>query len=50
MNDLRQTVNTVPIWADNQGAVKLLKNPITSLRSKHIDCGPGLHGCYGLGP
>ena len=37
MNDLRQTVSTVTIWADNQGAVKLLKNPITSLRSKHID-------------
>ena len=37
MNNLRQTVSTVPIWADTHGAVKLLKNPITPLRSKHID-------------
>ena len=35
--DLQKTVGTVTIRADNQGAIKLLKNPITSLRSKHID-------------
>lgn len=28
---------TVKIWSDNQGALKLLKHPITSTRSKHID-------------
>ena len=27
----------IKIWADNQSAIKLLKNPISSLRSKHID-------------
>ena len=37
INDLQRTVSTITIRADNQGAVKLLKNPITSLRSKHID-------------
>ena len=26
-----------PSQADNQSAIKLLKNPISSLRSKHID-------------
>ena len=25
------------IYADNQSAIKLLKNPVSSLRSKHID-------------
>lgn len=28
---------TVPINCDNQGAIKLLKHPIASVRSKHID-------------
>lgn len=28
---------TLPIRADNQGAIKLLKNPVFSQRSKHID-------------
>jgi hypothetical protein len=37
MRDLRVPVDTVDIYADNQGAIKLLKNPITSMRSKHID-------------
>ena len=37
INDLQKPVSTVTIRADNQGAIKLLKNPITSLRSKHID-------------
>jgi Reverse transcriptase (RNA-dependent DNA polymerase) len=35
--DLKRAVSTIIIRADNQGAIKLLKNPITSLRSKHID-------------
>ena len=35
--DLRKSGNTITIKADNQGAIKLLKNPITSMRSKHID-------------
>ena len=30
-------VNTVQIMADNQSALKLLKNPVSSMRSKHID-------------
>jgi hypothetical protein len=29
--------STVKIYGDNQGALKLLKHPITSARSKHID-------------
>ena len=37
IDDLQRTVSTITIRADNQGAVKLLKNPITSLRSKHIN-------------
>jgi hypothetical protein len=35
--ELGMTTTTVKIWADNQGALKLLKHPITSSRSKHID-------------
>ena len=27
----------VPIYGDNQGAISLIKNPIVSNRSKHID-------------
>ena len=27
----------VPIFGDNQGAIALIKNPIVSNRSKHID-------------
>lgn len=30
-------IGTVTIMADNQSAIKLLKNPISSVRSKHID-------------
>ena len=37
MGDLHKGVNTVIIKADNQGAIKLLRNPISSLRSKHSD-------------
>lgn len=35
--DLKIDTGTIPIQADNQSAIKLLKNPISSLRSKHID-------------
>lgn len=30
-------IGTMKIFNDNQGAIKLLKNPIASVRSKHID-------------
>jgi hypothetical protein len=29
--------NSITIFADNQSAIKLLKNPVFSMRSKHID-------------
>ena len=29
--------STLEIFCDNQAAIKLLKNPIASVRSKHID-------------
>ena len=35
--DLQLDFGTIKILADNQSAIKLLKNPISSLRSKHID-------------
>jgi hypothetical protein len=35
--DLKLNADTITIRADNQSAIKLLKNPISSLRSKHID-------------
>jgi hypothetical protein len=37
MMDLDMGVQTVTIQCDNQGAIKLLKHPIASARSKHID-------------
>ena len=37
MRDLALDTGTVEIMADNQSAIKLLKNPIVSMRSKHID-------------
>ncbi len=37
MGDLALDIGTVKIMADNQSAIKLLKNPIASMRSKHID-------------
>ena len=37
LNDLGVPVNTFAIKADNQSALKLLKNPVLSTRSKHID-------------
>ncbi|GLI71656.1 hypothetical protein VaNZ11_016937 [Volvox africanus] len=35
--DLDYPVKAVRIWDDNQGAISLIRNPITSFRSKHID-------------
>ena len=35
--DISIPVKTVLIYGDNQGAIKLLKHPIASVRSKHID-------------
>jgi hypothetical protein len=35
--DLGYAVEAVRIWDDNQGAISLIRNPITSDRSKHID-------------
>jgi hypothetical protein len=37
LNDLKLNGDPITIRADNQSAIKLLKNPISSLRSKHID-------------
>ena len=35
--DLDIPTGTISIMADNQSATKLLRNPISSIRSKHID-------------
>ena len=35
--DLRGYLKTMQIYTDNQAALTLLKNPIASVRSKHID-------------
>jgi hypothetical protein len=35
--DLDLGIGTISILADNQSAIKLLRNPISSVRSKHID-------------
>jgi hypothetical protein len=37
LSDLGLTYTSVNILADNQSAIKILRNPISSLRSKHID-------------
>ena len=37
MNSVNIKVGNIDILADNQSAIKLLRNPISSLRSKHID-------------
>ena len=37
LTELNQDPGTITIKADNQSAIKLLKNPIISMRSKHID-------------
>jgi hypothetical protein len=36
-NDLGISLDTVKIWCDNQGCIKIAKDPIASVRSKHID-------------
>ena len=35
--DLGLNAGAITIGSDNQGAIKLLRNPVTSMRSKHID-------------
>lgn len=37
LNDMSLNPGTVMIMADNQSSIKLLKNPVSSVRSKHID-------------
>lgn len=37
MHDLGVSISAVKVFGDNQGALKLLKHPIASMRSKHID-------------
>ena len=37
LSDLGVKMDTITICADNQSAIKLLKNPVFSMRSKHID-------------
>ena len=37
LTELDFKIDCVNINADNQGAIKLLKNPVSSIRSKHID-------------
>ncbi len=37
LTDLGQPTSALKIFADNQSAIKLLRNPISSMRSKHID-------------
>ena len=37
LSELDQDPGTIQIFADSQSAIKLLKNPVFSMRSKHID-------------
>ncbi len=37
LRELGMEINTITICADSQSAIKLLKNPVFSMRSKHID-------------
>ena len=37
MTTLNVETGVINLYSDNQGAIKLLRNPISSMRSKHID-------------
>jgi hypothetical protein len=37
LTELIEVPSPIPIYGDNQGAISLIKNPIVSNRSKHID-------------
>ena len=37
LTELGMEYKTIDICADNQSAIKLLKNPVFSMRNKHID-------------
>ena len=37
LRDFGMEIGSITIYADNQSAIKLLKNPVFSMRSKHID-------------
>ncbi|KAF8061284.1 Retrovirus-related Pol polyprotein from transposon TNT 1-94 [Scenedesmus sp. PABB004] len=37
MSDLKVNIGAIDILSDNQGAIKLPRNPVSSQRSKHID-------------
>ena len=37
LKDLAEPVGAIKIYGDNQSALKLMKNPVLSMRSKHID-------------
>jgi hypothetical protein len=37
LSEIGLKYETITIYADNQSAIKLLKNPVFSMRSKHID-------------
>ena len=37
LSDMSLEIGTISIKADSQSAINLLKNPVISMRSKHID-------------
>eukprot|EP00877_Chromochloris_zofingiensis_P010261 jgi/Chrzof1/5489/Cz16g05060.t1 len=37
LSELQLDIDNITIMADNQSAIKLLRNPISSMRTKHID-------------
>jgi hypothetical protein len=37
LRDLGIETKSIPIWSDSQAALALIKNPMVSQRSKHID-------------
>jgi hypothetical protein len=37
ISEIGLDIGSITIFADNQSAIKLLKNPVFSMRSKHID-------------